>query len=219
VAAALVVPWVARNAATIGAPTVSTNGGVTLAGANCPATYDGPELGGFSLRCALDATAATGLVDPRGLDERALDPRTEARVDRELRSQALEAASDDLGRLPVVVAARVGRGVGVVDLDATAAFDAAEGRHESTQRVGLGVHLAIAALAVAGAVVLARRRAWLPLALAASGIVAAVVVCAAIYGSTRMRASAEPGLVILAATAIVAGHDRRVRSRPDRATD
>ena len=57
----IVGPWVLWNRVRFDeAVTMSTNDGFTLAGANCVDTYFGPNLGGYSIDCALAVTYPAG---------------------------------------------------------------------------------------------------------------------------------------------------------------
>ncbi|HWW45734.1 MAG TPA: glycosyltransferase family 39 protein, partial [Acidimicrobiia bacterium] len=113
VAGVTVAPWVVRNLATFQDPTfLSTGDGGLLLGANCDATYHGDLLGAWSLPCSLGFQPSH-------------DPSVESsRQDR----QAITYMRHHLGRLPVVVAARVGRLWEVYQPFQTARFDEGEGR-------------------------------------------------------------------------------------------
>lgn len=201
----VVVPWVVRNEVVMGAPVVSLNGGATMLGANCDTTYAGEGLGGFDVWCGYGGVAVAAELAGRG---------DRAAVDLVAQDLAIEYARDRADRLPVVAAARVGRTLGVFQLGHGLDFDTAEGRHRPTQRVGHLVNLVVLVLSVAGALILRRRRLTAPLVVLAGLVLAGVATGAAIYGSTRMRATAEPALVVLAAVAVVHGLDRRRPARP-----
>jgi hypothetical protein len=89
-------------------------------------------------------------------------------------------------------------------------FESLEGRPRSWQWAGTCMFWVVVPFAVAGAVILRRRRrlVW-PLAAAALTV---TIVSAATYGQQRFRIAAEPALLVAAAVAIVAGI-RRLRSR------
>ncbi len=93
---AVVSPWVIWNQTRFAAPvTLSTQDGMSLAGANCAETYAWSNLGGYSLRCALAVP-----VDP------ASDQSQRSEV---LRRAGLRYMREHAARLPAVEAARVVR--------------------------------------------------------------------------------------------------------------
>ncbi len=60
-AALIVAPWAARNLATFSRTTlVSDDAGSVLAGANCPATYDGSRAGWWSAQCTAGVAVPPG---------------------------------------------------------------------------------------------------------------------------------------------------------------
>ena len=124
-------------------------------------------------------------------------------------------ARDHLTDVPGLVAARIGRSFGVYALDQELTFDRNEGRDKGTQRAGQILHLLLLPFVVFGAVRLTRR--YLPVLLA--GPLVVVVSASVFYGSTRMRVSAEPALVVLAAVGIVALADIVRRRRATQVSD
>jgi len=96
---------------------------------------------------------------------------------------------------------------GLYRVDQQATFGSFEGRPRSWELWGTRYYWVVAALAVAGAVVLGRRcqgRLW-PLL---STVVLVCLTSAATYGLQRFRIAAEPSLLVLAGTALVAGAER-----------
>ncbi|HEX4864886.1 MAG TPA: hypothetical protein VFV02_12490, partial [Acidimicrobiales bacterium] len=169
---------------------ISDRFGVTVAASNCDGVWHGPLRGYWSMGCAL--TAAEGV---RG-DESAVDPVA-------LR-QGLHYVSGHLTGLPAIEVVRLGRTFGFyhpvsqIDLDSFV-----EGRPRLWALVGLGMFYAFAALSVAGAVFLRRRRLPIfPMLAVAVDVVVAVLVT---YGQTRFRATLEPVLVLLSAVAVAEG--------------
>ena len=77
--------------------------------------------------------------------------------------------------------------------------------------LGLGVAWALVPAAIAGAVLLRRRRE--PLALLLAPVALVVVVSATAYGILRFRAAADVAIVVLAAVALDALVGRRMTSR------
>jgi 4-amino-4-deoxy-L-arabinose transferase-like glycosyltransferase len=180
--AALVVlaPWTIRNWTTVDRPVlVSTNDGVTLAGANCAATYHGRDLGSFD----------TGCIPP------ARFPANEARQAAEYRSDAASYAGDHLGRVPVVVAVRVLRLWGLYQ-PTRLAYDA-QNRRLAVQEAGVLFSYLLIPLAVFGAILLRRRRE--PLSILLAPILLVTITAALTYGGLRLRHAGEIPLVILAA--------------------
>jgi 4-amino-4-deoxy-L-arabinose transferase-like glycosyltransferase len=205
VAACLLVlsPWLIRNAVAFGRfVPISTNIGGLLAGANCPQTYHGPLLGQWDLACLPPATYAN-----------------EAAESNHLRDVGLRYARDHLGRLPVVIAARIGRSFELFLPRQQWAMEAFfEGRDENVEKAGVLVYYVVALLAIAGTVLLIRRRG--PWGILLSPLVLVVFVSVTGYGFTRFRVGAEPALIVLAAVAIDRVVDRALaRRRPSECAD
>jgi 4-amino-4-deoxy-L-arabinose transferase-like glycosyltransferase len=179
--ALVVLPWTVRNTLLFDEVVlISINDSTVLAGANCPSTYAGPGLGGWDVRC----------VAPVG--------GTEVEEASVWRQQGLDHIRANLDRLPAVVAARLARTAGLWEpLDANA-----EARHAGVQAVGNVVWLALLAPgAVAGAVVLARRRRSLELSVLLAPVAAVLVVTVVGFGMLRFRHSAELVAIVLTAVA------------------
>ena len=101
---ALIAPWTLYNADRFERPVlISTGAGQVLRAGNCDITYHGEFLGYTSLNFG-------GVGDPHGCtileDEFATD---QTLVDEQLRDAAFEYMGDNLSRVPVVAAARIGR--------------------------------------------------------------------------------------------------------------
>jgi 4-amino-4-deoxy-L-arabinose transferase-like glycosyltransferase len=176
----VVAPWTVRNWTAFDRPVlISTNDGATLAGANCPATYHGRDLGSFS----------TGCIGPVRF------PRNEAEQAARYRSDAASYAGDHIGRVPVVVAVRVLRLWGLYQ-PTRLAYDA-QNRRLAVQNAGLVMSYVLIPFAVFGAIVLRRRRQ--PLYILLAPIVLVTITCALTYGGLRLRHAAEVPLVVLAA--------------------
>lgn len=204
VGGALVVgPWVARNAAVYGRPLLSTNAGVTLAGANCPATYAGDLLGSFDLRCAYGAAGAVLAEDPPG------GSWDEGELDRELTRAGIEHARENLDRLPVVALARAARVWSLLDPAHSVEKELREGREPAFQWAGQILDWVLLPLAVTGGVVLARAGRRRELLVLVATPVLVTVTGVAVYGGARVRAGAEPALLLLAVVAVAAWWVRR----------
>lgn len=181
----VVAPWVGRNLATFEDPTfVSTGAGPVLLGANCPQTYAGASLGSWSLQCSVRVAPAK-------------DQSVESARQRRAGIAFME---HHVSRLPVVVAARVGRLWDFYDPISMAHVDVNEGRPVPAGLAGLAVYYLLLPAAAAGIVVLRRRRVvqW-PL-LVPAGVLSAVAIVG--YGLVRFRAPFEVSLVVLAAASV-----------------
>lgn len=201
----VLAPWTIRNLVELHAfVPISTNDATVLAGANCPATYSGVDLGGWNLAC----------ISPRRYDD-------EARQARVWRKEGIDYALGHERRWPVVVAVRVAR---VWDLwQPRRQLMFAEGRERRTEKAGVAVYFGFLGLGALGLWHLwRRRRPRVPgalLVLLAPGV---VVVVAAItgYGVPRLRHLFEPGIVLLAATGVLALWDGlRARAVADDPTE
>jgi 4-amino-4-deoxy-L-arabinose transferase-like glycosyltransferase len=196
-AAVLVLaPWVGFNLARFHEPTfVSTNDGLTLAGANCADVYHGPAIGFWTLAC----TGGT-------------QPGDQSQVSSELRRRGLGYARAHASRVPVVVLARIGRTWSLYRPGDMVHLNEGEDREPWATRLGLAAYYPMLLLAIAGGVELWRRRTARALLWAlAVPLVIVTVNTAATYGQTRFRAGAEPSLVLLGAVGLVA-LVRRVRT-------
>ncbi len=145
VALVIVGPWVVRNLTTFEKPSLLGNGfGWVLLYGSCDAAFSGPHLGYWDDSCSL----------------KNYPPATEESVlDQMARTKALDYLGDHKGRLPVVVAARIGRIWDVyrpfqnVELN-----DTSERRgHVASWAVLIGYWL-VMPFAIFGLVVLRRRR-------------------------------------------------------------
>jgi hypothetical protein len=212
-AVGVVAPWTIRNALVFDELVpVSNNLGSVTRGANCDLAYQGDFRGMWVT--SVDPKAS---VDPEGrcfggyvVDDR----QNEAESAAILRRDGLEYIGDHRGEVPEIMAVRWARTFGLYRPSQQTAFESLEGRSIEWQRFGTRVFYAVALVAVAGAVVLGRRRPahlWFLLA----GIVAVSATTMVTYGNQRFRAGAEPAFVLLAAVAVVALVDRIRRPRPD----
>lgn len=201
--ALVVTPWVAYNRARFDEPTfVSTNDGIAMLGSNCDAVYHGGALG------------LTNLAPGVCLPDRP-PPGDDSVAARVYRDEAIDYMRENASRVPVVVAARIGRNWGFFRPGDMVSWNANEGRPRAVTRAGMWFYYPILVLAVAGTVVARRRRirVW-PLLVPAVVVTVSTVLS---YGQTRFRVPAEPSLVILASVALVAlaGRVRARRGRSD----
>jgi 4-amino-4-deoxy-L-arabinose transferase-like glycosyltransferase len=182
----VLAPWVFRNLTAFKEPvTLSTNSYGVLAVANCDQTYHGELLGFWYFNC-----------DPGSKGDES--QRAIASRDRGLRYMR-----DHKGRVPVVVAARLGRVWEVFRPWQNASFTQFEGRPLWGARAGLFSYYALALLAIPGFWFVHRRRLTLIPLLAQVVLVCAIAAYA--YGSVRFRLPAEVVIVALAALTIDTG--------------
>jgi hypothetical protein len=189
VVAALVVlaPWVGFNLARFHDPTfVSTNDGLTLAGANCDAVYHGRAIGFWSLACASNPP-----------------PGDQSQVSSALRRRGIDYAKAHVSRLPAVVLARLGRTWSLYRPLDMVQLNQGEDREAWVTRLGLVVYYPTLLFAIAGAVDLWRRRRRVLLWVLAVPPIIVTLNTVVTYGQTRFRAGAEPSLALLAAVGVV----------------
>jgi 4-amino-4-deoxy-L-arabinose transferase-like glycosyltransferase len=192
-AAVPMAPWVVFNLTRFDRPVLLSTGlETTLLTANCDPTYYGDGLGYYSPSCLRSAEGRVRTDD---------DASERSDVYRRI---VRDYVGDHIGRVPIVVLARWGRITGLyrpaqqVDFD-----DRLEGRERWVATSGLFSFYAVAVLAIAGGVILRRRRTPVyPLVVPLVIVFVAVVMA---LGSNRYRASAEGALVVLAAVTIDAG--------------
>ncbi len=198
VAVVLIGPWLGFNAARFGRVTFSDNSGGTLMLTNCDATYHGDFIGYWSPTCL------------RRLHG------NEADRDAEARTVAIRYMRDHSSRVPVVVAARIGRLLDVYRIHQNLFLSTQlEGRGHGQTRAQLFGFYALVVLAIPGMVVMRRRRLrqWPLVSVALLAIFAAIVE----YGNARFRLPIEISLDVWAAIGLTALTARR-RARPRVAT-
>jgi 4-amino-4-deoxy-L-arabinose transferase-like glycosyltransferase len=185
--AALVVlaPWLGRNWAAMDRfPLLSTNGGLTAMVANCEGPY----------------YVDVGFIEPNCL------VRCERLRENELRYSdcgnkvARRYAEDHLGRVPVVVAARVARTWNFYGLDKDVSYAEFGGRNRTASEVKVAMYFLLLPLAALGAWVLVRRRR--PLLPLLAPVVMATVATALTYGFSHYRVGADVALIVLGATGL-----------------
>jgi 4-amino-4-deoxy-L-arabinose transferase-like glycosyltransferase len=186
VAALLVLaPWVGRNWDAFDRfPVLSTNGGLTAMIANCERPY----------------YVDVGFIEPNCLTRCQRFREDELRYSDCGTRVARRYAEDHLGRVPVVVAARVARTWNLYGLDRDLGYGEFGGRDRSLGKVGIGMLWALMALAAVGAWTLVRdRRPLLPLL---APLVVASVATALTFGFSQYRVGADVSLVVLAAAGL-----------------
>jgi 4-amino-4-deoxy-L-arabinose transferase-like glycosyltransferase len=190
VAGAVVLgPWVIFNMTRFTEPVTITAGqGAVLSAASCDAVWYGSLIGFYS-------SCFQGPWPPPGQDE--------SQRDTEPRRQAIEYTKDHIKRLPLVVAARVGRLWGLFKPGQTTALDwQIEARGRAASWAGLFMYYALVPFGIYGLVLMRRRRITIipMLAVLATSTFAAALT----FGVTRYRASSEVVIVCTAAIGIVA---------------
>jgi hypothetical protein len=216
-AAALVVaPWVARNALTFSSHplTLSNGSGFVIEISNCDQTYGYAPLtdaGTGQAQVGGEADAMLGYWAVE-CDRTPWVPGDETETGAVKLRTGLDYMSAHRSRFPLVLAARVGRiwdvWRPVQSRDVNAMLEA-RGMVPST--LALAMYYPLAVTAVAGLVVLHRRR--LPLSPYLSIAVMTTLTAAVSFGITRYRVGADVALVVLAAVAVDAFLTRR-RSGP-----
>jgi 4-amino-4-deoxy-L-arabinose transferase-like glycosyltransferase len=185
VAAVALVPWVAYNFSRFEKPVLlSTGDGYALLGANCRESYNGRGVGGWNFACSVRGMGRGDASDD----------------DASSRRLAFRYMASHVSRLPVVMAARVGRTWSVYRPVQVARETRIEGRPPPVSLAGLAIFYLLVPTAVGGAVALRRRRVTLVPLL---GTIAMVTLIAALVrGEVRFRVPAEIAIVVLAALAI-----------------
>jgi 4-amino-4-deoxy-L-arabinose transferase-like glycosyltransferase len=179
--ALVLAPWMVRNARTFDRfVPISTNDATVVAGANCPLTYHGVDLGGWTIEC----------ISPRGRGDESVQAAR-------WRSEGINYASGHIERLPVVVAVRFLR---VWDLwQPRRQVQFAEGRQRHVEQAGVAMYFLLLPLAAYGFLTLRDR--WTRWILASPFVVVSIAAIAG-YGVPRLRHAAEIPLVVLAGIAI-----------------
>jgi 4-amino-4-deoxy-L-arabinose transferase-like glycosyltransferase len=204
----VIAPWVGFNLVRFDHTVLlSQNVGGTMATANCRRVYYGELIGYWYFPCG------TTILNAHHLD--ALD----SRADSTMFNGAVKYVEQHKARVPLVVAARLGRITGLFKPASTAQLDVfLENATPWVSTAGLWTYYPMALLAIAGGFVLRRRGEVLFPVLAP--IFGVLITAAVFYAATRFRAAAEPALCLLAAAALDAAYvawQRRRANRPEHA--
>lgn len=189
--------WTVRNSIALDHfQPLTNNGGSLLAGANCKEVYSGVFIGSWRFDC-IPASSS----------------RDETVRLAEARDVGIAFMRDHADELPAVVAARLGRTFGAWDIRSSLVIEQYQGRDYHWLWAAWFIWLALAPVAVLGAVV--HRRAGRELWPLLASVVTVVLVTMTTYGSQRFRAAAEPSIIVLAAVGLVAcvSRVRRTASR------
>ncbi len=193
VVAATIAPWTIYNTARFKDPVLlSTQLGQTMVEANCDSSYFGTRLGLGDPACRV----ASPNNDP--------GPGGDASTrDSAMRHEAIDYMKEHKGRVPVVIAAREGRAWGIFRPFQDMRFDTFRGTPLRVIQLGFLAYWALAVAAIAGFVILWRRKVSL-LAFIAVFVTVAIGVAIS-FGSSRYRAPADVPIVLLAAVALDVG--------------
>ena len=192
----VVSPWVLWNLVRFEHPVaMTTNDGTTIRGANCPDTYQGRELGSWSVHCLVLDGGATGAMET---SERSA----------EWRRQGLEYAMDNADRLPVVLAARAGRLLDVYGIGHQVDEDERDDRPRWGSWAGVAAFWVLLPLAVVGVLRAPKAFRWLLV----SPAFVVVVTSLLFYAGHRIRSPAEPAIVVAAALALTSWRPGRSSS-------
>ena len=187
----VLAPWMIRNARTFEEfVPLSTNGSELIVYANCDEVYHGRLIGFWSFRC--QERYRTEFGDPEG------DESQEAAFWRDV---GVDYARDHIGEVPKIVAIRVLRQWELFRPWQTIDFSTIENRDKDSAALGLGMYYVLAAGAIAGAIMLRRRK--VPLLPLGAQFLSVTLTAAYAYGTVRFRAPAEPVLCVLAGVAAV----------------
>ncbi|NQY57200.1 MAG: hypothetical protein HRT86_12085 [Ilumatobacteraceae bacterium] len=175
---------------------MSTQDGLTLIGANCETTYEGPGIGFWDLGCA-------DLVQvPDGIDQ--------SQRSALYRDAAVDYIGENLDRVPTVLMARPGRDLSVWDTETMIESNVNEGRERWASRIGLWQYWVLVPLAAFGWWRWPSPQARWPVLVMAT---LSIVVIPAFYGIPRFRIPAEIAIVLGAAVSVDAIVQRVVGMR------
>lgn len=205
IAIVVIAPWTIRNAIRFHTfVPVSNNVSTLVDGANCDATYHGPQIGLWRETFSQSPSSSTlpqaqacfegfDIADPHFDEAKASSTHTRAGVDY---------ARAHISSLPKVAVVRVLRTWALYAPRRQVDFESLEGRPRAWQMRGTIMFWVLAPFAIAGEMLLRRCRRFLwPLVGAA---VTVTLVSATTYGQQRFRIAAEPAILVLAAVALTA---------------
>jgi 4-amino-4-deoxy-L-arabinose transferase-like glycosyltransferase len=187
----VLAPWVGFNIARFGEPIgLSSQLEVTLATANCETTYHTALVGYWDLHCAQEIVGTDKVYE-----------LTTPEARRTLRAATGDYVADHLDRVPAVVAARVGRIVGIGHREHQIGIDwFVEGAPQQVARWSMNLLYPMMVLATVGGIVLRRRAvAIYPVV---GPIVMVLVTVVVLYAASRFRAPADAAMCLLAAAAV-----------------
>jgi 4-amino-4-deoxy-L-arabinose transferase-like glycosyltransferase len=192
--AVVIAPWLIRNEVAFGRfVLISTNNQTVIAGANCPQTYHGVNMGGWDITCTAPRTKTN-----------------EAAQAAIWQHDGLSYAAHHLSRLPAVIALRELR---VWDLwqPRRQARTFAEGQQIDVAEAGVAAFWLLALVAIPGVLALRRRPPALLILLAPAAVVCLTTAIG--YGVPRLRDSFDIALPVLAAAGVLALSERLAARR------
>jgi hypothetical protein len=207
----VIAPWTAYNWNRFEQPVLLASGsGQALRAGNCERTYNGKFLGYTELNFVETGNpAGCSIIE----DELETD---QTLVDDQLRRAALDFMSDNLDRVPVVAAVKIGRAFNVYRPFQQVHFEAERETPIPVLYAALFAYWALVPLAVLGAVVARRRKVKIyPLLVF---FIVVLIPVALTIGAVRYRSPAEIPLVLLAAVGtdhVLRKRDSRMRVEPD----
>lgn len=207
----VILPWWVRNLTQFHDPTfLATGNGVVLQVSNCDGTYSGQFLGYWDINClTADAPPVTEqqrqILEGKGVPGlaylHARDPRDDSQLDTTAREKAFHYIKDHLSRVPVVVAARVGRIWGIFRPEQDVNFDIFfERRGYYPSWAGAYSYYLLALLSIYALVVMRKRR--VPISPMIAIFLMVTITVAAAMGITRYRVGADVALAILGGVAL-----------------
>jgi Dolichyl-phosphate-mannose-protein mannosyltransferase len=203
VAGGVIAPWIIRDTVVFNPPIVlSTNGAKTVAGANCSATYRGPELGYWDFSC---------------LDTPQLDAHGEAEFAKALDRKGADYVRQNASRVPLVAAVRVLRAWGLFKPTQEAHLEAVETRSIGWGELSTPVSLVLLILGAIG--ILGVRKNRTALVVLGGPVLIATLTVAVTYGNQRFILGALPPLCIGSAIAVLAARDAIVNRGNRRTPD
>lgn len=191
-------PWIGFNLSRFDKPMLFSADGITLRTGNCQTTYSGYLYAYYDLGCV----GGIGVARSAPQAQRTINaPRQDQSViNQEQRQQAIDFMKDHAGKVPFVVAGRLGRVFNVYRVDQTMTLDQKVEDRGRPVWWGLWMYYALVPFAIGGGIVLWRRRTTvIPLVMLVA--IAAFATTTAL-GVMRYRVGAEVGIVLLAAAAI-----------------
>ena len=207
----VIAPWWIRNLAEFKNPTfLATGNGVVLQVSNCDGTYSGQFLGYWDIKCLTGDAPPENAQQEQILESNnvpglaylhARDPRDDSELDVTARDKAFTYIGDHLSRVPVVMAARVGRIWGVFRPRQEVNFDIFfERRGKWSSWAGAYMYYALLPFAAYALVVMRKRRVPISPMVAIFAMVTITVAIA--MGITRYRVGADVALAILGGVAV-----------------
>lgn len=194
VCVALVAPWIGYNLVRFEEPTTMTAGtGAVLSAGSCDVAYDGEFVGYYGANCYQQYVDMGWEVWP--------DPTAEESVrDVPSRRAAVRYIREHLEEWPRVAWFRTGRLWYLYKPTQDLQLDyQIEGRGRRASQAGALLYVVVLPAAVAGVVVLARRR--IPVSPLVAQAMAVTLTAAFTFGVTRYRVPADAAMVVAAAVA------------------